>query len=461
MKKRLIPILALSTLGLSSYAATYMMVNKSDGTVVEYDIDDVVNVTFREDAVPGDNGDNDDNGDSNLPSPPCVSMCDNEFAVKTMRIRGNSLFAPLKAKFWDGKDYTIEASTEDGTIELLSDYDAVIKIPAGVADGGHILFENANGESLSEFIYRDTRNMLITHDDEDYLNKFIGQRPDQGFYDYNTDDYVKWEERDEVAETYFKSENTNGDFSIFWSQEFTSWTYESKSETAVMDSLTPKYPTPFGVFSESIVNGETDFNDYVIKFEVFVSKESPMIGNGLVIGFFVSDFVESRAYCAFWQPSRVYFARNENGEWEEAIDRAYPWTSGGDWMTITIPMDEIKYNFQTKNYLCSAQNNRVIVDPDGSESPYTAYGDDENGLSFFDKYGDELRENLLGKRSKMIQSIGMVYDLYDQPTLDNQPYIAVDNLRIVPKDNNGGMWRMTKWGYPDREFYQAPISTCK
>lgn len=553
MRKKILPILALGTFGLASYAATYMVVTKSDGTVVEYNVEDVDNVSYRRDSVGNGGSINPDLGcdgtiitdwdlfdptmekncdgsisggqvivvyGSNLSNitsisfagkevdlqptlmqddkivfevpeginqnciahittascpegfdteilkvyvaPPCVAMCDNEFAVKTMKVVGNSLYAPLTAKFWDGKDYTIEASTEDGSIVIDDPNHATIYIPKGVADGGHIVFSNLAGETITDFIYRDTRNMLITHDDEDYLNKFIGQRPDQGFYDYNTDDYVKWEERDEVAKTYFRSENTNGDFSIFWSQEFTSWTYESKSETAVMDSLTPKYPTPFGVFSESIVNGETDFNDYAIKFEVFVSEESPMIGNGLVIGFFDYSFVDSRAYCAFWQPSRVYFARNENGEWEEAIDRAYPWTSGGDWMTITIPMDEIKYNFQTKSYLCSPQNNRVIVNPDGLDSPYTAYGDDENGLPFFDKYGDKLREeNLLGKRSKMIQSIGMVYDLYDQPTLDNQPYIAVDNLRIVPRDNNGGMWRMTDWGVPTRDFYTKPVMSCK
>lgn len=47
MKKKILPILALGTFGLASYAGTYMVVTKSDGTVVEYNVNDVDSVSYR------------------------------------------------------------------------------------------------------------------------------------------------------------------------------------------------------------------------------------------------------------------------------------------------------------------------------------------------------------------------------------------------------------------------------
>lgn len=540
MKKKILPILALGTFGLASYAGTYMVVTKSDGTVVEYNVNDVDSVSYRtcrcECDLPVINTwsfiDGSKGGGSLIPSgsavvfkgsglseitsvtfddeeaeisfplstdnqlvlkvptvtkgtgnakfhtktckdgfeadfyvdnisntPPCVTMCDNEFAVKTMKVVGNSLFPPLTAKFWDGKDYTIEASTEDGSIVIESQNRATITIPKGVVDGGHIVFSNLAGETITDFIYRDTRNMLITHDDEDYLNKFIGQRPDQGFYDYTTDDYVKWEERDEVAKTYFKSENTNGDFSIFWDVAgYSAWTYSPNGE-ANPEGVAPKYPTPFGCFSESIVNGETTLNDYVIKFEVFVPEEYPINGNGLAIAFYGDTWLDIRGYCAFWQPSVANFFKDKDGYW--SLHATFQnWTTGGDWMTITIPMEELRFDFATHGYTHCYPNRDCSYNDD--DFNYAGFGDKENGLPFFDlPKNANLATQLLGSKSKAIQSIGIEFGNADQPNPDNEPLIAVDNLRIVPKDNNGGVYPMLKWGVPERDFYIAPVLNCK
>jgi len=61
-----------------------------------------------------------------------------------------------------------------------------------------------------------------------------------------------------------------------------------------------------------------------------------------------------------------------------------------------------------------------------------------------------------------IQSIGIVFGQSDQPNQSSHPFIAVDNLRIVPKDNNGAVYPMLKWGQPTRDFYISPIiGSCK
>ncbi len=547
MKKKVIPVLGLAMLGLGSYATTYMMVKQSDGTIVEYDVENVVEVTYRTDSIPEcedcqcdfpdirgwrfadgspttgyyvDGGSTiviygegmsrvkrvafgefeaeiafplSDDGHLVLKTPivkekigfpsfytakcpdgrkvdvvgvqpvslsaPCVTMCDNEMAVKTLNVVGSSLFAPLVAKFWDGKDHSIIASTEDGSIILYDDHYAKIIIPEGVADNGTIVFENAAGSSETNFIFHDTRNLLITHDDED-LNLFNQNRPDIEMVDEETGEVIGLPiPKDILKETVFKSENTNGDFSIFHDLAgYTAWTYSPKGD-ANPEGVAPKYPTPFGCFSESIDKGETSFNDYVIKFEVFVPDEYPMSGNSLSIGFYGDLCWELREFCALWQPSVAHFAKDEDGVWlaRATFDN---WTTGGDWMTITIPMEELRYNFTAKSYYCSPQNGRRIVD--GSDDEYSGFGDRENGLSFFDYYGEDYVGSLMSnKGTKAIQSIGIVFGNADQPNTSNEPLIAVDNLRIVPKDNNGGVYPMLKWGIPSRDFYRAPSYLCK
>ncbi len=382
-------------------------------------------------------------------APPCAAMCDNEMATKVVKISGNSFFAPLTAKFWDGDEHSISVSTEDGGIEILNDKLIAVNVPAGVADGGTILFESKAGSSESSFIFHDRSNMLITNDDEAKLDMFNDGKPD-----------VEYEDKDAfVAQVKENAQNTDGNFSVFWDNNFTIYTYYPKGD-ANTANLQPDYMTPFGVYSDLIENGTTKFDDYVIKFEVYVSEDAPMEGNGLCVGFFQDDPMDIRAYCAFWQPSPAEFAKNDEGVWEEKVSKCKTWTSGGDWMTISIPMSEIRYNFQTKNYPCSAQNGRVIPNPEGTDTPYTAFGDDENGLAYFDKF-PELVENINNKRSKQIQGVGLLYASYDQPISDNEPLIAVDNLRITPKDENGGQWEMLKWGTPIREFYNAPVTSCK
>lgn len=392
-------------------------------------------------------------------TPPFVTMCDNEFAVKTMKVVGNSLYAPLTAKFWDGKDYTIEASTEDGSIVIDDPNHATIYIPKGVADGGHIVFSNFAGETITDFIYRDTRNLLITHDDED-LNLFNQERPDIERVDEETGEVVRLPiPKDILKETVFKSENTNGDFSIFYDVAgYTAWTYSPKGE-ANPEGVAPKYPTPFGCFSESIVNGETTFNDYVIKFEVFVPEEYPINGNGLAIAFYGDIWLDIRGYCAFWQPSVANFFKDKNGYWSQHAT-FQNWTTGGDWMTITIPMEELRFDFATCGYTHCYPNRDCSYNDD--DFNYVGFGDKENGLPFFDlPKNANLATQLLGSKSKAIQSIGIEFVYADQPNTENEPLIAVDNLRIVPKDNNGGVYPMLKWGVPERDFYIAPVLNCK
>ena len=389
-------------------------------------------------------------------APPCVAMCDNEMAEKTLRVVGNSLFAPLTAKFWDGENHTIEASTEEGTITIDDENHATIKIPAGVKDGGTIVFVSKAGETETSFRFRDTRNMLITHDDDEYLNLFNQTKPDGERVDEATGMTIGLPKpKETLKKQYFKSENNTTEFSIFHDVAgYTAWTYSPTGE-ANPTGVKPKYPTPFGCFSESIVNGETKFNDYVIKFEVFVPSEKPINGNGLAIGFFGSAWQDIRSYCAFWQPSEASFAKDDDGVWQSSCT-CTNWSTN-DWLTVTIPMDELKYNFAAKNYFCSAQNDRRITD--GSDKEFAGFGDTDDGLAFFDLY-DFFADELLGDRVDDIASVGFEFGNADQPNQSATPLIGVDNLRITPKDNNGGVWPLLKWGKSIRDFYTNPIVSC-
>ncbi|MCQ2188712.1 MAG: hypothetical protein MJZ00_02185 [Paludibacteraceae bacterium] len=469
MKKRVIPVLALAMLGFGSYATTYMVVTQSDGTVVEYDVEEVKEVSYRIDSI-GNGNTNPDNGDVVL-SAPCVAMCDNEFAVKTLNVVGNNLYAPLVAKFWDGKEHSIVASTEDGSIVIYDSNHAKINIPDGVADNGTIVFENSVGSSETDFIFRDTRNLLITHDDKD-LNKFNGQRPDSTFVDEETGKEVGLiEPKETIISKYFQSENTNGNFSIFHrdGSDFIGMSYEPYNGLSNPDSLDPKYPTVFGPFGEMIAKGEMNPNDFVIKFEVFVPSDAPMKGDALTIGFFNAvageSWVDARRYCSCWQPSIARFPKDENGVWDNSYIYCDAWSTP-DWITVTIPMEELRYDFQQANYRANPQGNRLATD--GYDSEFAYYGDKVNGLPYFSKYTKYKDlfegESPLDLGDASITGLSIVMSKWDCPeynTNGRHPYIAVDNVRIVPKDNNGGVWPMFNWGEPERDFYSAPVIDCK
>lgn len=382
-------------------------------------------------------------------APPCVAMCDNEMAEKTLKIYGSNLFAPLTAKFWDGKDYTLVASTEDGTIttEGVEGNRATITIPKGVKDGGKIKFVTKAGEGESDFIFRDTRNMLITHDDEEYLNLFNSQKPDMNL-----------ENKESLKELFHKSGNNTTEFSIFHDiAGYTAWTYYPWDKESNPSEVEPKTPTPFGCFSNSINEGKTSISDYVIKFEVFVPKSNPIQGNGLAIAFFGAAWQDIRSYCAFWQPSEAQFAKDDKGIWQQSATFK-EWHTNDDWVTVTIPFDEIRHDFASKNYYCSCQNNREILD--GSEKKYAAFGDKDNGLDFFSL--NDFSHSLLDWDESMdIQGIGIEFGNADQPNATNEPLIGVDNLRITPKDNNGAIYPLFNWGQPSRDFFTKPSTACK
>lgn len=393
-------------------------------------------------------------------APPCVAMCDNEMAEKSLKVVGNSLFAPLTAKFWDGEKHTIEASTENGSITIDDQNHATIKIPAGVKDGGTIVFVSKAGESETNFIFRDTRNMLITHDDDEYLNLFNQNKPDAEKFDDDGNSMGLPFDKEALKKTENSEKtglvNNSSNFSVFYDvASYTAWTYSPTGE-ANPTGVKPKYPTPFGCFSEDIVKGKTKFSDYVIKFEVYVPSSHPINGNGLAIGFFGSAWQNIRSYCAFWQPSEATFAKDDDGVWQASCT-CKDWNTGGDWMTVTIPMDELKYNFAVKNYFCSAQNDRRITD--GSDNEYAGFGDSDDGLAFFDLY-DFFASDLMGDRVDDIASVGIEFGNADQPNPSNTPWICVDNFRITPKDNNGGVWPLLKWGKSTRDFYTNPIVSC-
>lgn len=406
-------------------------------------------------------------------SAPCVAMCDNEFAVKTLKIKGNSFFAPLEARFMDATgQYTLVASTENGTIKIDDPNSATITIPAGVADGGLIYFKADAGESVSNFIFRDTRNMLITQDDETYLNKFNGMKPDNTVTDPTTGMTVGLKyPKETIISNYFQSENTNGNFPIFHrdGDDFVGLSYEPYNSDSNPTEEEPKYATPFGAFGADIVAGKSTPLDYVIKFEVLVSSEQPMQGDALVMGFFdgVSgeSWVDSRKFCSCWQPSKAVYEKDEDGVWNNSKVTCDAW-SCADWMTISVPMEDLLYNFVEGNYRTNPQDGRKVTD--GSAAVYKYFGDNVNGTSFFEansNYSDLFdAESPADCGNSAATAFSIILDRWDSPAQDvngRHPYIAVDNVRITPKDNNGSVWTLLNWGIPTRDFYTAPIISCK
>ena len=242
-----------------------------------------------------------------------------------------------------------------------------------------------------------------------------------------------------------------------FSNLYTSWTYCPVGE-ANPEKKEPKYPTVFGCFTDDIVSGKTKFSDYVIKFEVLVTEAKPINGNGLAIGFFNDDpWGAVRQYCAFWQPSKASFAKDADGVWQQTCT-CDNWTSGGDWLTITIPFDEVKYDFASASYPHCAQDDRLGVD----DEKYKGFGDKDNGVAFFDQPSiAKLADQVGGTRAKALRSLGFIFGSDDQPNKDHNPLIGIDNLRIVPEDGNGGVWPLIKWGQSTRDFYTNPVPSCK
>lgn len=388
-------------------------------------------------------------------SAPCITMCDNEMATKTIKLLGNSFFAPLTAKFHDGNDWNLEASTEDGTITIDDMNHCTITIPEGVAEGYTIKLISNAGETESSFKYRDKSNILISYDGADTL--FTQNKPDTQVAEPDENGNLVGGMTPSKAELTGKdgimnTPNRDGNFAIFWDNNYTALAYHPKG-SANPSNKEPQYDTPFGPYYEELRNGKS-IGDYVIKFEVLVTADAPMKGNGLAIGFYNSDPYDIRQFCAFWQPSKASFAINDDGVWDQTATFD-TWTSGGDWLTITIPFEEIRHNFSAKNYFCSAQNGRVIYE-DG-ETSYAAFGDDKNGKPFFEAKPKCLTSD---RDKNSILGFGFIYGMHDI-TGPNEALIGIDNVRIVPNDNNGAYYPLLSWGSPTRDFYLAPKTSCK
>lgn len=406
-------------------------------------------------------------------SAPCVAMCDNEFAVKTLKVVGNSLFPPLKAKFFDGKDYTLVASTEDGTIKIDDDNHATITIPKGVKDGGNIVFEGNAGESVTDFIFRDTRNMLITQDDEEYLNKYCGMKPDLTQIDAETNKEVGLKyPKEDVISKWLKSDNTNGEFAIFHrdGSEFVGLSYEPYFAESNPTGDDPKYATAFGAFGADIAKGKMSPNDFAIKFEVLVNEAQPMKGDNFTIGFFDAlggkTWVDIRDYCAQWQPSLMHFSEDEDHVWDVTTFTCDAW-SCEDWITVSIPVSSILYDFKSAGYTHCAQNNRE-ENAESANPRYFGFGDKKAGLSYFETHSN-YQEIFTGDSPTDLDDasatgLAIVLGSWDSPDQLNKdsrhPYIGVDNVRIVPKNENGGEWPLTKWGDSSRDFYKNPVMSC-
>lgn len=418
---------------------------------------------------------------------PCVAMCDNEFAISTLKVKGNSLVDGLEAWFWSDvtNDYTVQSPSvsvgEGGA-------DATITVPKGFGNNHPILFKTGAGESFSSFIFHDVRGMMIDRDDET-RNACLQNIADWNFDENNTDldpaevrDKLEYTKQDLVKQ-YFTSDNSIGDFTIFYSavdggyaQLFYNLTYgvdKNGLDPADLPNTVFGKKTLDGLYGDDATWG--DMSKYCVKFEAFVSDEyGPMNGGVLALGFRegsasfpTKEGFDVRDYCAAFQPATLTLDKPATGDWK--IKSADPWNTHGDWMTICIPMDEFKYDYLSGAYSTSIENNRMVTD--GSDIQYKYFGDKDNGQPYYmthkvtthesdpctalDEYIEEVPYN----------SFAIVYNNYDNAISNAQEdgfAIAIDNVRIgLADDNNGSIYRMLDFGAPTRDYYEKPITSCK
>ncbi len=407
---------------------------------------------------------------------PCVSMCDNEFAMKTINVKGNSLVDGLEAYFWNEatQAYDLKSPKVDAR-----ESEATIEVPSGFGKNHPIMFKTGAGESFSSFIFHDERGMMVTRDDEEYLNKFLLNIPDN-----DIDETVEGNDaeairkatdftKQDLEKLYFQSENTNGNFSIFWSGTggYQALNFDlpygiNKNGIAVEDVP----GTVFGFGKDGLYGDDAMFGDitkYCVKFEAFVSDDfAPLQGLALAIGFregMDDNTLDGyRKYCAVFQPAELVFDKPLTGGW--SIKSANPWTTGGDWMTIAIPMDQFLFNVADWNVETAAENGRY--NNEDASKKYEAFGSGVDDKPYYvnnapnthanespiTKYEDEMENN-------PFNSFGISYNEWTY-ALKSDFAIAIDNVRIGLDDKNGGVYEMLKWGVPTRDFYVAPITSC-
>jgi hypothetical protein len=280
-------------------------------------------------------------------SAPIVASMENEWAKEgeDAAIRGNYFFAPLTVKLADGTEVTPTSITQT---------EIRFEVPAGAPEGPITVATNF-GTTESAFHFHDTRNIILNYDD---LTSTGSWRYGMFVEDEHSIDgkYVKFKGAYNAGERNEGSDGPSTYESEFWAQRS-------------------------GRPEKNFLPGEP--GDYSLKFEAKV------IGwNASYLNICWAPWNWADSNQEIW--SNTVNARAIWGPWDE---KNAPFTTGGKWITVEIPMTEFKWAMGVQN----------------SNVTYTEMK--------FDK-------KVTGSLSLWVLSA---------PGADNTPFeFYIDNIRVVP-----------------------------
>lgn len=376
-----------------------------------------------------------------------ATMIYNEFAVDTIRIKGNSFIGsetvPVNVYFYGKNDsFVVSPKTM-----VLSENEIIAVIPNDIANSKPIRITNSvvtdvNEALDSKFLFRDDRNILV-----DFESNMLYMNGDT------------------TGVTFEKMElGKNGKYGVIADK---SWDANSfLSFQPYMDA--PSEKTVFGDFAKEIKNGNLNINDFCIKFEINVPEDKAMKLDIMTFGFTNGDEATLgtyRKFAAFFNPCIPVIDTKPVSSWDEqetepkdiqymtSVCKKRFYTHG--WMTVTIPLSEVFFSASNLAYGSSYEN--VSKGDFSNGDDYKILGDPANSKSFVSKrtypevYTDPEDTEAYG---------GFIIGVSPNDGGDeshNDFAIGFDNIRIVPNDGNGAIYPALKYGVPERHYYDAPI----
>lgn len=241
-------------------------------------------------------------------SDPVLTAMRSEYAPAGTKtpIVGDFFFEPISVIFKGGNNTNIEVTNEDG-VEVLDQKLILVTVPEGAVSGAVTVSTNF-GTTESSFHYKDQRNIFLNYDD---LNADGSWRPGLYLNDEHSLDGNYLRLRGTYSASAPREEGPLGDDhyeSQFWGEAN-------------------------GREPGSLIPIPTERQNYVLKFE---AKVVEWYGSYLNICFAPFD---NGGNAEIW--GNDFNPRAIWGPWS-AADKTFD--TGGEWITVTIPLTEFKWN---------------------------------------------------------------------------------------------------------------------
>jgi hypothetical protein len=390
---------------------------------------------------------------------PTAYMFYNEFVPddSILKVKGSSFVGDqLEVDFIaDNGTDTLKVSGSDLSVKDAEGTELWVKVPKGVGCSHPVIFKNnaepaSRNKSVSKILFRDTTNMLINFDSNVGFLLNSGNVGKDAAGHYNPVDSISpagVTYGSLVPENYHRG-NTKNAYGIFYqNDDWKAIQYAPKNQSLV-----------FGKYTDDALKNP---KNYAVKFEVYVPEAYSMEGVTFALGFTSDrekDMTPPRKYSAELNFSPISWNKPAGAAWTVAKAGSF-YTSG--WMTVTVPLDEFIWNIALKTYITDAQNlagNKYADITDASD----LYGDGLNDGNPYShqNYVSYIQTKGIGAEDLFMYLGGfsIVCGSSDQPATDGSFIFAIDNVRIVPQDGNGAVYRKLDWGKPYQHYIDAPLT---